>query len=43
MNFIQAELLKRWRKAETQSQKEELTEVLFLNINGIAAAMQSTG
>ena len=43
LNFIQAELLKRWRKAETQSQKEELTEVLFLNINGIAAAMQSTG
>lgn len=43
MNFIQAELLKRWRKAETQSQKEALTEVLFLNINGIAAAMQSTG
>ncbi|MFP8487555.1 phosphoenolpyruvate carboxylase [Gracilimonas sp. Q87] len=43
MNFIQAELLKRWRKAENQAQKKELTEVLFLNINGIAAAMQSTG
>lgn len=43
MNFIQAELLKRWKKAESKEQKEELTEVLFLNINGIAAAMQSTG
>lgn len=43
MNFIQAELLNRWRKADSQAQKEELTEVLFLNINGIAAAMQSTG
>ncbi|MDZ7808147.1 MAG: phosphoenolpyruvate carboxylase [Gracilimonas sp.] len=43
MNFIQAELLMRWRQADTQTQKEELTEVLFLNINGIAAAMQSTG
>lgn len=43
LNFIQAELLKRWKKAESNKQKEELTEVLFLNINGIAAAMQSTG
>lgn len=43
MNFIQAELLKRWKKADDEDQKEQLTEVLFLNINGIAAAMQSTG
>ncbi|MBD3616578.1 MAG: phosphoenolpyruvate carboxylase [Gracilimonas sp.] len=43
MNFIQAELLKRWKKADSKDQKEKLTEVLFLNINGIAAAMQSTG
>lgn len=43
MNFIQAELLKRWKKAESEEQKSLLTEALFLNINGIAAAMQSTG
>ncbi|MDR9416458.1 MAG: phosphoenolpyruvate carboxylase [Gracilimonas sp.] len=43
LNFIQAELLQRWKKADTAKEKEELTEVLFLNINGIAAAMQSTG
>jgi phosphoenolpyruvate carboxylase len=43
MNIIQAELLKRWKKADEKEQKEDLTEVLFLNINGIAAAMQSTG
>jgi phosphoenolpyruvate carboxylase len=43
MNFIQAELLKRWKKADSEDQKSQLTEVLFLNINGIAAAMQSTG
>ena len=43
LNFIQAELLKRWKNADEKEQKEQLTEVLFLNINGIAAAMQSTG
>lgn len=43
MNFIQAELLKRWKQAEAEEQKSKLTEALFLNINGIAAAMQSTG
>ena len=43
LNFIQAELLTRWKSADKKEQKEALTEVLFLNINGIAAAMQSTG
>ncbi|HBQ59234.1 MAG TPA: phosphoenolpyruvate carboxylase, partial [Balneolaceae bacterium] len=43
LNFIQAELLERWKNADSEKEKEELTEVLFLNINGIAAAMQSTG
>ncbi|MBO6585723.1 MAG: phosphoenolpyruvate carboxylase [Gracilimonas sp.] len=43
LNIIQAELLSRWKDADEKEQKEELTEVLFLNINGIAAAMQSTG
>ncbi len=43
LNIIQAELLSRWKKTELEEEKEELTEALFLNINGIAAAMQSTG
>ncbi|SMO96521.1 phosphoenolpyruvate carboxylase [Gracilimonas mengyeensis] len=43
LNIIQAELLKRWKNTDKEEQKDELTEVLFLNINGIAAAMQSTG
>ena len=43
LNIIQAELLSRWKEADGKEQKEALTEVLFLNINGIAAAMQSTG
>ena len=43
LNIIQSELLKRWDTAATQEEKEELTELIFLNINGIAAAMQSTG
>lgn len=43
LNFIQVELLKRWNKAENDEEREGLTEVLFLSINGIASAMQSTG
>lgn len=43
LNIIQSELLKRWKGTSDIQEKEKLTEVLFLNINGIAAAMQSTG
>lgn len=43
LNLIQSELLKRWDEVKTDKEKEELTELIFLNINGIAAAMQSTG
>jgi phosphoenolpyruvate carboxylase len=43
LNFIQVELMERWKKATTDEEKNSLTEVLFLNINGIASAMQSTG
>ncbi|MEO1021190.1 MAG: phosphoenolpyruvate carboxylase [Bacteroidota bacterium] len=42
LNFIQAELIRRWDDAGEEEQKK-LTELIFLNINGIAAAMQSTG
>lgn len=43
LNILQAELMKQWEEVESQEQKEILTELIFLNINGIAAAMQSTG
>ena len=43
LNILQAKLLKQWKAAEAQEEKEILTELIFLNINGIAAAMQSTG
>ena len=43
LNFIQVELLERWNKTENQEDRDGLTEVLFLSINGIASAMQSTG
>jgi phosphoenolpyruvate carboxylase len=45
LNVIQTELIQRWSQRNVTDQEEEeiLTELLFLNINSIAAAMQSTG
>ncbi len=43
LNIVQRELLKRWDNVSTDKEREELTELIFLNINAIAAAMQSTG
>ncbi len=42
LNLIQVELLKRWA-AGSEEQSTPLRQALFLSINGIAAAMQSTG
>jgi len=42
LNLLQVELLKRFRTAD-DAQRAELRELLFDSINGIAAAMQSTG
>lgn len=42
LNLIQIELLKRWANASPE-QIPPLRQALFLSINGIAAAMQSTG
>ncbi|MDX1639518.1 MAG: phosphoenolpyruvate carboxylase [Balneolaceae bacterium] len=42
LNLMQVELLERWREAG-DDEEEDLREALFLSINGIAAAMQSTG
>jgi len=41
LNMMQAELLERWDK--DSSDEEPLRDALFLSINGVAAAMQSTG
>ncbi|MBR9990007.1 MAG: phosphoenolpyruvate carboxylase, partial [Gemmatimonadetes bacterium] len=42
LNLIQIELLRRYRGASAE-ERESLRQLLFLSINGIAAAMQSTG
>ena len=42
LNMVQAELLDRW-KAKEKEDEEALRDALFLSINGVAAAMQSTG
>ncbi|MEX0684982.1 MAG: phosphoenolpyruvate carboxylase [Balneolales bacterium] len=42
LNLLQIELLKRAKKASPE-EKEKLRHALFSSINGIAAAMQSTG
>ncbi len=43
LNIIQAELMKRWRDKDESDDGEELRYLLFTSINGVAAAMQSTG
>jgi len=43
LNLLQIELLRRHRKATKEEDKAALRDALFLSINGIAAAMQSTG
>lgn len=42
LNLIQIELLKRWGGAREED-SADLRQAIFLSINGIAAAMQSTG
>jgi phosphoenolpyruvate carboxylase len=43
LNLVQVELLKRFRAADDEGQLAALRQSLFLSINAIAAAMQSTG
>ncbi len=43
LNLVQAELLRRWQEAAEDVNQKELKQALFLSINGVAAAMQSTG
>jgi len=42
LNMLQVELLDRW-KDDRKDNRELLRDALFLSINGVAAAMQSTG
>nr|HQV33757.1 phosphoenolpyruvate carboxylase [Calditrichia bacterium] len=41
LNLLQVELLRRWKSGPDN--REELGRALFLSINGVSAAMQSTG
>jgi phosphoenolpyruvate carboxylase len=43
LNLLQIELLRRYREAPDEEGRERLRPALFLSINGIAAALQSTG
>ena len=43
LNLVQLELLRRYRATDDDAERTRLRELLFLSINGIAAAMQSTG
>ncbi len=44
LNLVQLELMQRWRKGGAEGDDAEaLREALFVSVNGIAAAMQSTG
>jgi phosphoenolpyruvate carboxylase len=43
LNLLQVELLQRYRATDDPSHRETLGEALLLSLNGIAAAMQSTG
>ena len=43
LNLVQIELLRRWRMLTDDHDREDLRQAIFSSINGIAAAMQSTG
>ncbi|PSQ74961.1 MAG: phosphoenolpyruvate carboxylase [Bacteroidetes bacterium QH_9_64_21] len=43
LNLLQVELMARHRATEDESERETLSQALLLSLNGIAAAMQSTG
>ncbi|MGM0506908.1 MAG: phosphoenolpyruvate carboxylase, partial [Bacteroidota bacterium] len=43
LNLIQVELLKRWDQASSDEERDAMRNALYLSINSVAAAMQSTG
>jgi phosphoenolpyruvate carboxylase len=42
LNLVQMELMARWKNRD-EAETDHLRDLLFLSINGVAAAMQSTG
>ncbi|MCC5906058.1 MAG: phosphoenolpyruvate carboxylase [Balneolaceae bacterium] len=43
LNLMQVELLNRWDETSSDEELKELKHSLYLSINGVSAAMQSTG
>lgn len=43
LNLLQIELMRRYRTSENNTNRKLLGEALLLSLNGVAAAMQSTG
>jgi phosphoenolpyruvate carboxylase len=43
LNLLQIELMQRWHETDEDEEAEPISQALFLSINGVAAAMQSTG
>jgi phosphoenolpyruvate carboxylase len=43
LNLLQIDLLRRYRRSTDEDDRAPLRRALFLSVNGIAAAMQSTG
>jgi phosphoenolpyruvate carboxylase len=43
LNYLQIDLLRKWRKARGHRQREQLRQALALTVNGIAFGMKSTG
>ena len=43
LNLLQVELMQRYRATDDETAQDTLGEALLLSLNGIAAAMQSTG
>lgn len=43
LNLMQIDLMRRYREAAEDGERQQLRPALFLSVNGIAAAMQSTG
>jgi phosphoenolpyruvate carboxylase len=43
LNLLQIELMRRYRADDTATDADTLSEALLLSLNGVAAAMQSTG
>jgi phosphoenolpyruvate carboxylase len=43
LNYLQVELLSRFRSAQTDAEREDIEAAILLSINGIAAGLKNTG